>query len=59
MRLVRDRTKGHASHWATTQSIAAKLERTAEILRRFVREDKRDAGERPGLTTEARERLKA
>lgn len=58
VRLVRDHTKDHASQWAAIQSIAAKLGCTAESLRRWVRKDERNAGERPGLTTEERERLK-
>jgi transposase-like protein len=59
VRLVRDHTKDHPSQGAAIQSIAAKLGCTAESLRRWVREDERNAGERPGLTTEERERLKA
>lgn len=58
VRLVRDPTKDHAAQWAAIQSIAAKLGCTAESLRRWGREDERNAGERPGLTTEERERLK-
>lgn len=59
VRLVRDPTKNHASQWPAIQSIAAKLGCTAETLRRWVREDERNSGERPGLTTDERERLKA
>ena len=54
VRLVRDPTKDHASQWAAIQSIAAKLGCTAESLRRWVREDERNAGERPGIAGVAR-----
>ena len=59
IRLVREHTKDHTSQWAAITSIAPKLGCTAETLRRWVREDERDAGERPGLTTDDQARLKA
>ena len=40
-------------------SIAAKIGCTAETLRRWVRQAERDAGMRPGATTDERERIKA
>jgi len=49
----------HASPWAAIGSIAAKIGRTAEPLRRWVRQAKRDVGARAGLTGSDRERLKA
>jgi len=39
-------------------SIAAKLGCTSETLRRWVRQAERDAGQRPGLTTDERQRVK-
>jgi transposase-like protein len=39
-------------------SIAAKLGCTAETLRKWVRQSERDAGDRPGLPSSERERLK-
>jgi len=59
VRLVREHTKDQASQWAAIQSIAGKLGCTAESLRRWVREDERNAGARSGMTTDERERLKA
>jgi transposase len=59
VRLVRDHTKNHTSQWAAIQSSAGKLGCTAESLRRWVREDERKAGERPGVNAEERERSKA
>jgi transposase len=48
----------HDSQWAAITSIAEKIGCTAETLRKWVRQAERDAGARPGLTTEERERLK-
>ena len=48
----------HDSQWAAIGSIAAKIGCTAETLRKWVRQAERDQGQRPGLTTEERERLK-
>jgi transposase len=48
----------HASQWATITSIASKFGMTAETLRIWVRRAEVDAGARPGLTTEERERLR-
>jgi transposase-like protein len=42
------------SQWAAITSIAEKLGCTAETLRSWVRQAERDAGRRPGLTTEER-----
>jgi transposase len=59
VRLVREHQGDYASQWAAIQSIAAKIGCTAETLRRWVRQDEKDTGERDGLTTTERERLKA
>jgi len=48
----------HESQWAAIGSIAEKIGCSAETLRKWVRQAERDAGTRPGLTTEERERLK-
>jgi transposase-like protein len=59
VRMVVEHRSEHASQWAAIVSIAAKIGCTAETLRRWVHEAERDAGTRPGLTTDERERLKA
>ena len=59
VRLVREQAGAHESQWAAITSIAGKLGCTAETLRRWVRQAERDAGQRPGLTTEERTRLTA
>jgi len=58
VRLVVEQQGSHPSQWAAITSIAGKLGCTAETLRHWVRQAERDAGERPGLTSSERERLK-
>ena len=58
VRMVFDHAQEHASQWATIRSVAEKLGCTVEALRRWVRQAERDAGKRPGLTTDERARLK-
>lgn len=58
VRLVFEQEQNQGSQWAAIVSIASKLGFTTETLRRWVRQQERDAGERPGLTTSERERLK-
>jgi transposase len=48
----------HPSQWAAITSIASKFGMTPETLRTWVRRAEVDAGARPGLTTEERERLR-
>ena len=58
VRMVLEQQDKHDSQWAAITSIAEKLGCTAETLRSWVRQAERDAGRRPGLTTEERVRLK-
>ena len=58
VRLVFEQQEQHGSQWAAISSIASKMGCTAETLRKWVRQMERDAGQRPGLTTGERERLK-
>jgi len=48
----------HPSQWAAIMSIAGKLGCTTETLRRWVRQAQRDTGQRAGLTTDERQRLR-
>jgi transposase len=57
VRMVFDHTAEHPSQWAAIRSIAEKLGCRVESLRRWVRQAERDAGKRPGLTTNEREEL--
>src|SRR5215204_1795157 len=59
VRMVREHSAEHPSQWAAIASMAPKLGCTTETLRRWVRQAERDGGERPGLTTDERQRLKA
>jgi transposase-like protein len=55
--MVFDHAQHYPSQWAALQSIAAKLGCKTKSLRRWVRQAERDAGHRPGLTTDERQRL--
>jgi len=56
--MVLEHENEHASQWAAITSIAEKIGCAAETLRSWVRQAERDQGQRPGLTTEERQRLK-
>ena len=58
VRMVREHAAEHPSQWAAIASIASKLGCTAETLRRWVRQAERDTGQRAGLSTDERHRLK-
>ncbi len=59
VRTVPEHQADRPSQWAAISSIAGKFGCTAETLRNRVRQAERDAGERPGLTSDERARLKA
>jgi transposase-like protein len=58
VRLVFEQQDKHESQWAAIVSIAEKMGCTAETLRKWVRRAERDTGQRPGVTTNERERMK-
>jgi transposase len=58
VRLVFEQQDKHESQWAAIVSIAEKMGCTAETLRKWVRRAERDTGQRPGVTTSERERMK-
>jgi len=58
VRLVREHQAEYATQWAAITSIASKIGCAAETLRLWVRQAERNAGQRPGLTTEEQQRLK-
>ena len=58
VRLVFEHQDKHESQWAAIVSVAEKMGCTAETLRKWVRRAERDTGQRPGVTTSERERMK-
>ena len=58
VRMVFDHTREHPSQWATIRSVGEQLGIATEALPRWVRQAERDAGKRPDLTTDQRQRLK-
>jgi len=58
VRMVFDHQSEYPSQWKAIESIAAKLAINRETLRQWVRRAETDAGERPGLTTDERARMK-
>ena len=59
VRMVLEHGGDHASQWAAIGSIASKIGCTGETLRKWVRQAERDRGQRPGLTSDERERMKS
>jgi len=59
VRLVREHQGDYPSPWAAMGSIASKIGCTGETLRSWVRQAERDAGQRAGLSSDERARLKA
>ena len=58
VRMVFEHQDEHESQWAAICSIASQFGVSHETLRKWVRRAEVDAGARPGLTSEERERLK-
>lgn len=58
VRLLLEHQGEHTSQWAAIGSIASKIGCTAETLRKWVRQVERDSGQRPGLMTDEKQRLK-
>jgi transposase len=58
VRMVFEHREQYESQWAAIRSIAEKIGCAAETLRNWVRQAERDAGQRPGLTSDERAKLK-
>jgi transposase len=58
VRMVLEHQKDHDSQWATIEAIAPKIGCSAETLRKWVRQAASDHGDRAGLTSTERERMK-
>jgi len=59
VRLVQQHQGDHPSDWAAITSIAAKIGCTAETLRSWLRQAERNSGQRAGMTSDDRDRLRA
>jgi transposase len=59
VRLVREQRGEHPSLWAAVESIAPKIGCTSQTLLDWVKREEVDNGERGGVSTSERERLKA
>ena len=53
VRLVREQAGDYETEWAAMKAISARLGMSAETLRKWVRQAEVDAGEAPGMTTDA------
>jgi len=58
VRMVFDHQDEYPSQWKAIESISAKLSINHETLRLWVRRAETDAGQRPGLTTDERARMR-
>ena len=58
VRMVLDHQREYPSQWQAVKSLAAKFGCSAEALRRWVRQVEVDGGERGGMTTDDRARIK-
>lgn len=56
--MVAEVQSDYPSQWAAITSIASKIGCTPETLRNWLRQAERDGGERAGLTTSERDRLR-
>ena len=59
VRMVQEHQGEYETQWAAIRSIAEKIGCSAEALRTWLRRVERDAGQRPGPTTDEQTRLKA
>lgn len=58
VKLVFEHQDEYPSQWAAITSIASKAGVSKETLRNWVRQNERDNGGRPGLTTDEKSKLK-
>ena len=58
VRMVFDQAGQHASQWEAIRSVAEKIGCSAESLRNWVRQEEVDAGQRGGVSSEEKTRIK-
>ena len=59
VRMVYEHGGEHASQWAAITSIASKIGCSAQTLSSWIKRRERDAGTRPGVTSDEQARVKA
>lgn len=59
VRMVLEHRNDYPSEWAAIEAIASKIGCAAQTLHNWIRRQQIDAGQRPGLTSEEHERIKA
>ena len=59
VRMVQEHRGEYPSLWAAIESISAKIRCGPQTLHEWVRKHEVDAGARPGITSDKRERVKA
>lgn len=59
VRLVREQRNEHPSMWAAVESIAPMIDCTPQTLLDWIKRNEVDRGERDGVSTAERERIKA
>ncbi|KZX62101.1 transposase [Stutzerimonas frequens] len=59
VRMVLEHLNDYPSEWATIEAIAPKIGCAAQTLHGWIRRQQTDAGQRPGQTSEERERIRA
>src|SRR2546427_8317815 len=59
VRMVIEQRQEYPSEWAAVSSITGKFGMTGETLRQWLRRAEVDSGQRQGLTSEERERMRA
>lgn len=57
--MVQDHRKDHPSQWAAIESIAPKIGCSPQTLHEWVKKHEINTGQRDGITSEERERIKA
>ena len=58
VRMVFEQQREYDSQWRAMASIASQIGCRAETLRKWVRQAERDTGQRGGLTTDEKQRMK-
>ena len=59
VRMVQEHQHEYPSQWKAIESIAAKVNINAQTLRNWVNRAEIDTGQRPGITTDERAKIKA